>query len=38
MIDIITASLIEAVFAAIAAVGFALISDPPKRLIFLLPF
>lgn len=34
MIDIITSSLVEAVFAAMAAVGFALISDPPKRLIF----
>ncbi len=31
--DILLSSLTEAVFAAMAAVGFALISDPPKRLI-----
>lgn len=33
MMQIILYSLNEALFAAIAAVGFALISDPPKRLI-----
>lgn len=33
MIEVILYSLNEALFAAIAAVGFALISDPPKRLI-----
>ncbi len=33
MMHLISSSLVEALFAAIAAVGFALISDPPKRLI-----
>ena len=33
MMHTILYSLNEALFAAIAAVGFALISDPPKRLI-----
>ncbi len=33
MMEILYLSLVEAVFASLAAIGFALISDPPKKLI-----
>lgn len=38
MIEILTKTLTEALFAGIVAVGFALISDPPKRLLIATAF